>query len=193
MRTEVETFIELKPGARNRLTTFFRPILAIPAIFLVSLIAPSHEGAGILPLLIGISLVVFAAYPAWMIAFTHGILEFATKTNAYVFLLTDKYPNLTSNLDIRVVLPDTGEGKAVNRWLPLVKWILAFPHYIVIVAATAGVYAVVLYNWIVILVTGNYSGNGSKFIIGYISYVNRVAGYAFALVTDSYPRIITRN
>jgi hypothetical protein len=192
MRTEVETFIIVEPGPRSRVTTFFRPILAIPALFLVSLIAPSPEGAGVLPVLIAISLVVFASYPAWMIAFTHGVLEFATKTNAYLFLITDKYPNLTSNLDIRVVLPDTLEGKAVNRWLPLVKWILAFPHYLVIAAATAGVYAVVLYNWFSILFTGKYSGNGSKFILGYISYINRVAGYAFALVTDSYPRIFTR-
>jgi hypothetical protein len=107
-------------------------------------------------------------------------------------LLTDAYPNFIADLKVRVVLPDIAEGKNINRWLPLVKWILALPHYVVIVLATAGVYAVVLFNWITILITGNYLGNGQKFIVGYISYINRVAGYAFAMVTDSYPRIITR-
>lgn len=192
MRTEVETFIDPQLGKRNRLTTLFRPILAIPAIFLVSLIAPSHEGAGVLPVLLAIVIVIFGIYPIWMIAFTHGILEFATKTNSYLFLLTDAYPNFTADLKVRVVLPDIAEGKNINRWLPLIKWILALPHYVVIVLATAGVYAVVLFNWITILITGNYLGNGQKFIVGYISYINRVAGYAFSMVTDSYPRIITR-
>lgn len=192
MRTEVETFIDPQLGKRNRLTTLFRPILAIPAIFLVSLIAPSHEGAGVLPVLLAIVIVIFGIYPIWMIAFTHGILEFATKTNSYLFLLTDAYPNFIADLKVRVVLPDIAEGKNINRWLPLVKWILALPHYVVIVLATAGVYAVVLFNWITILITGNYLGNGQKFIVGYISYINRVAGYAFSMVTDSYPRIITR-
>ena len=192
MRTEVETFIDPQLGKRNRLTTLFRPILAIPAIFLVSLIAPSHEGAGVLPVLLAIVIVIFGIYPIWMIAFTHGILEFATKTNSYLFLLTDAYPNFTADLKVRVVLPDIAEGKNINRWLPLIKWILALPHYVVIVLATAGVYAVVLFNWITILITGNYLGNGQKFIVGYIRYINRVAGYAFSMVTDSYPRIITR-
>jgi hypothetical protein len=192
VRTEVETFIDPQLGKRNRLTTLFRPILAIPAIFLVSLIAPSHEGAGVLPVLLAIVIVIFGIYPIWMIAFTHGILEFATKTNSYLFLLTDAYPNFTADLKVRVVLPDIAEGKNINRWLPLIKWILALPHYVVIVLATAGVYAVVLFNWITILITGNYLGNGQKFIVGYISYINRVAGYAFSMVTDSYPRIITR-
>jgi hypothetical protein len=192
VRTEVETFIDPQLGKRNRLTTLFRPILAIPAIFLVSLIAPSHEGAGVLPVLLAIVIVIFGIYPIWMIAFTHGILEFATKTNSYLFLLTDAYPNFTADLKVRVVLPDIAEGKNINRWLPLIKWILALPHYVVIVLATAGVYAVVLFNWITILITGNYLGNGQKFIVGYIRYINRVAGYAFSMVTDSYPRIITR-
>ena len=192
MRTEVETFIDPQLGKRNRLTTLFRPILAIPAIFLVSLIAPSHEGAGVLPVLLAIVIVIFGIYPIWMIAFTHGILEFATKTNSYLFLLTDAYPNFTADLKVRVVLPDIAEGKNINRWLPLIKWILALPHYVVIVLATAGIYAVVLFNWITILITGNYLGNGQKFIVGYIRYINRVAGYAFSMVTDSYPRIITR-
>lgn len=192
MRTEVETFIDPQLGKRNRLTTLFRPILAIPAIFLVSLIAPSHEGSGVLPVLLAIVIVIFGIYPIWMIAFTHGILEFATKTNSYLFLLTDTYPNFIVDLKVRVVLPDIAEGKNINRWLPLVKWILALPHYFVIVLATAGVFAVVLLNWISILITGNYSGSGQKFIVGYIRYINRVAGYAFAMVTDSYPRIITR-
>jgi len=146
----------------------------------------------VLPVLLAIVIVIFGIYPIWMIAFTHGILEFATKANSYLFLLTDAYPNFIVDLKVRVVLPDIAEGKNINRWLPLVKWILALPHYVVIVLATAGVYAVVIFNWITILITGKYSGSGQKFIVGYISYINRVAGYAFAMVTDSYPRIITR-
>ena len=192
MNTQVETHISPQSGKRNRLTTAFRPILIIPAIFLVGLIAPSPEGSGALPLLIGLSLVLFHAYPIWMVTFTHGMLEFTTKTNAYFFLLTDSYPNFNSNLDVRVLLPDVAEGKSVNRWLPLIKWLLAIPHYIVLAIATPGVYAIALVNWFVILFTGSYSGIGQNFTIGYISYLNRIAGYAFAMVTDSYPRIITK-
>jgi hypothetical protein len=192
LRTEVETTITPTIGLRRRLTVFFRPILAIPAIFIVSLVAPTLEGAGALPLLIALVMVLFYSYPAWLIVFSHAMLEFATKTNAYVFLLTDSYPNFNQSTDIKIMLPDIAEGKALNRWLPLIKWLLAIPHYVVIAIATPGVYAIVLYNWIVILITGKYSGTGSKFIIGYISYLNRIAGYAFAMVTDSYPRIITK-
>lgn len=192
MRTEVTTQITPQLGARRRLTVLFRPILAFPALFLVSLIAPSSEGPGPLPIVIGLSLILFYSYPAWMIAFTHGVLEFAVKTNAYLLLLTDTYPNFKSSLDFKVMLPDVLEGKAVSRWLPLIKWLLAIPHYFVIFIATPGVFAVALFNWFAILITGNYNGFGSKFTSGYISYINRVAGYAFALVTDSYPRVFTK-
>lgn len=192
MNTQVETHISPQSGKRNRLTTVIRPILIIPAIFLVGLITPSPGGSGALPLLIGLSLILFHTYPIWMVSFTHGMLEFTTKTNSYFFLLTDNYPNFNSNLDVRVLLPDVAEGKSVNRWLPLVKWLLAIPHYIVLAIATPGVYAIALVNWFVILFTGSYSGIGKNFTIGYISYLNRIAGYAFAMVTDSYPRIITK-
>lgn len=192
MRTEVETQVNIQLGRRNRLTTFFRGILAIPALIIVSLLVPSIEGSGPLPIIIGFSIVFFTSYPAWLIAFSHGMLEFASKTNAYFLLLTDNYPNFSASNEVKVFFPDIAEGKLLNRWLPLVKWLLAIPHYIVIFIATPGIFAVALFNWFVILFTGNYSGAGSKFTLGYISYVNRVAGYAFAMVTDSYPRIITK-
>ena len=192
MHTQVETTITPQIGPRNRLTVFFRPILAIPALIIVNLVAPSQESSGALPVLIGLTLILFYYYPAWLIAFAHAMLEFSTKTSAYLFCLTDTYPNFNQSTDTKVMLPDVAEGKAVNRWLPLVKWLLAIPHYIVVVIATPGVLAIALYNWIVILISGKYSGTGSKLTIGYISYINRISGYAFTMVTDSYPKVITK-
>jgi hypothetical protein len=211
--TEVTTHIDVDMGDRNRLTTFFRPILVIPAAILLAVLTNAGVGSGAwmderrpwadsnggglwgIPLTVMIPallLLVFAAtYPLWLLKFAHGVQSFDTKVNVYCFLLRDEYPSVKDKDFAFIGYPDIEEGRTLSRGLPLVKWLLALPHYVVLILAFLGVLAVSLVAWIAILFTGRYPQSLAKWPVGFISYWNRVAGYAFYLVTDSYPRIRT--
>ena len=75
----------------------------------------------------------------------------------------------------------------LNRWLPLVKWLLAIPHYIVLFFLYLATIFVVIVAWFAILFTGRYPRGMFDFVEGVIRWHNRVVGYAFILVTDQYP------
>lgn len=104
-----------------------------------------------------------------------------------MLLLQDGYPSIESDPRVEITFPEIEGGKKLNRYLPLVKWILAIPLYLV--GAVYAVYALALtiFAWISILISGEYPERCSKGVVGTISYWNRVAGYAFLLVTDEYP------
>lgn len=195
MSNQIETQIDVSLTERNRLTAFFRIILVVPmAIFLAAFVpnAASESsdwglmatGFFVLPVLLAI--VFRQIYPSYLLSFNEAFLSLQTRVDAYVFLLTDEYPSIEENEVVSVTFPEV-DAKALNRWLPLIKWFLAIPLYIVGIAYVIYAAILTLIGWFSILFTGNYPEFCAEGVVGTIAFWNRVAGYAFVLVTDEYP------
>ena len=196
MSNQIETQIDVTLTDRNRVTALFRLVLVVPiAIFVASfapLIADSESSdlnalfTGFLALPVVLALVFRQVYPSYLLAFNEALLSLQTRVNAYVFLLTDEYPSIEENEVVSVTFPEV-DAKALNRYLPLVKWLLAIPLYIVGIAYIVYGAFLTLFAWFSILFTGNFPEFCAEGIVGVMAYWNRVTGYALLLVTDEYP------
>ena len=131
-------------------------------------------------------LVVRQRYPRWWFDFALELGRFSSRVMAYLLLLTDLYPSTveTQAVHLDVAYPD---AQALNRWLPLVKWLLAVPHYVALALLGIGVVAVTVIAWFAILFTGSYPRGLFDFVVGVGRWGTRVWAYAFLLVTDDYP------
>jgi hypothetical protein len=188
---QVETSIEIQLTNRNRKTVFFRGILVFPAVIYIASFTQSIDtGAsfgGLLFLPALLALLVRGVYPSYVLSFNKSMLELNARIAAYALLLTDEYPSIEANPNIKVDLPDIEGGAKLSRVLPLVKWLFAIPLFIV-----GAVYAVIAFvltfaAWIITSATGNYPESIATFVLGTIEFWNRVYGYAAILVTDDYP------
>jgi len=194
MSNQIETQIDVTLTERNRVTAFFRIILAVPALIFVSSFAPSaafsDEAAGIFAGLLavpaGLAIVVRQVYPSYVLAFNEALLSLQTRVDAYLVLLTDEYPSIEENDIVSVTFPEV-DAKQLNRWLPLIKWLLALPLYLVGIVYFIYATLLTLLGWFSILFTGKYPEVCAEGVVGTIAYWNRVVGYAFLLVTDEYP------
>jgi uncharacterized membrane protein len=173
----------------NRVTTGFRIILAIPLLLLLALFARSYPAsAGLLLFLPVLALLVLRhKYPRWWFDFNLQLVRLEARIYSYLFLLRDEYPSVDEEqaVQVEIVYPDAEND--LNRWLPLVKWLLAIPHYIVLVFLYIGAAVVVIIAWFAILFTGRYPRGMFDFVVGVLRWSLRVAAYAFLLVTDRYP------
>ncbi len=182
---------------RNRVTVFFRVFLVIPVLILLGILtgqstdysasdAASIAGGFVFaPTLL--LLLLRHRYPRWWFDFNVQLLAFANRVCMYMLLLRDEYPSTEDRqaLDLRVPYPN---AKAeLSRGLPLVKWLLAFPHYVVIVILGVGVLVAVIIAWFAILFTGRCPRGIHDFIVGYLRWTARVYCYALLLTTDRYP------
>jgi hypothetical protein len=194
MSNQIETQIDVSLTERNRLTAFFRIILVVPVFIFVSSIAPSvsfsDDGsaifAGLLALPAALAIIVRQVYPSYVLAFNEALLSLQTRVDAYLVLLTDEYPSIEENDVVSVTFPEV-DAKQLNRWLPLVKWLLALPLYLVGIVYIIYAALLTVLGWFSILFTGNYPEVCAEGVVGTIAYWNRVVGYAFLLVTDEYP------
>ena len=188
---QVETSIEVQLTNRNRKTVFSRGILVFPmAIFIGSFTQSMEAGAAFGGLLLApalLALLVRGVYPSYVLNFNKSMLELNARISAYALLLTDEYPSIEANPNIKVDLPDIEGGAKLSRVLPLVKWIFAIPLFIVgIIYAVIGL-VLTFYAWIITSATGNYPESIANFVLATIEFWNRLYGYAFILVTDDYP------
>jgi hypothetical protein len=144
------------------------------------------NGTGLLflpPLLL---LVFRRKYPRWWFEFNRELVRFGARVAAYAALLTDRYPSTDERQDVAVELPEP-DAATLNRWLPLVKWFLAIPHYIVLFFLWIAAFVCVVIAWFAILFTGRYPEGLFHFVEGVLRWGNRVTAYAFLLITDRYP------
>jgi hypothetical protein len=190
MANQVETIINVQLENRDKKTVFWRGILAVPVVVFVIAFTPMADEAwatGLIILPVVLALVVRGIYPSYVLSFNHGLIELETRLVAYVLLLTDDYPSIERNPKIAVLLPDVDGGKKLNRFMPLVKWILAIP--LVIVGLVYALLALVttFIAWIVTWSTGTYPRWALDIVLGTVKFWNRVNGYAFLLVSDKYP------
>ena len=190
MANQVETIINVQLENRDKKTVFWRGILAVPVVVFVIAFTPMADEAwatGLIILPVVLALVVRGIYPSYVLSFNHGLIELETRLVAYVLLLTDDYPSIERNPNIAVLLPDVDGGKKLNRFMPLVKWILAIP--LVIVGLVYALLALVttFIAWIVTWSTGTYPRWALDIVLGTVKFWNRVYGYAILLFTDEYP------
>jgi hypothetical protein len=184
----------------DRLTTFFRVFVAIPIVIVLGTVAGGTwqwtsgvratavaAGAGGL-LFFGPLLILFRQkYPRWWFDWNLELQRFGNRVGVYLALMDDRYPSTTDNQSVRLDYAYPDAASELNRWLLLVKWFLAIPHYIVLAFLDSAVVVVVIIAWFAILFTGHYPRGMFDFVEGVIRWHNRVIAYAFVLVTDQYP------
>lgn len=194
MTNQIETFITVQLENRDRKSVALRIFLVIPiAIFLSSFTAWSGSAeastflAGMLFLPVVLALVFRGIYPTYVLAFNKSLLSLSTRVTAYILVLNDSYPSIEESDDVKITFPDVEGGAKLNRYLPLVKWLLAVPLYFVGLVYVLYGLAVLIFTWFTILFTGKMPAFSGEVLLGVTQYWNRVYGYAFLLVTDEYP------
>jgi hypothetical protein len=176
----------------SRLTTGFRIFTVIPILIVLGTLAghfagPAVAGGGVLFLPTLLLLVFRQKYPRWWFDWNREILRFTNRVAVYLALMDDRYPSTDEAQSVRLDFDYPDAPRDLNRWLPLVKWLLAIPHYIVLVFLSIAAVVVTIIAWFAILFTGRYPRDMFDFVLGVLRWQNRVAGYAFVLVTDQYP------
>jgi hypothetical protein len=188
--------IEYPERERNWLTTFFRPFAVIPIAIILALLAGpathassedySFAAGGILFLPTVLMLVFRQKYPRWWYDWNLQLTRFSTRVAAYLALLRDEYPSTDEEQAVHITIPYP-DAKELNRWLPLVKWFLTIPHYLILAFLAIGAILCVIIAWFAILLTGRYPRALFDFVVGVFRWWLRVAAYAFLLTTDRYP------
>jgi uncharacterized membrane protein HdeD (DUF308 family) len=185
----------------DRIRTAFRIILALPVLVLVSLIGGGYFdvwtqdqsnvtwalAGGILAIPTALMIVVRQKYPRWWFDWNLELLRFSNRVAAYLFLLRDEYPSTDEEQAVHLDIPYPDVERDLNRWLPLVKWLLAIPHYIVLFFLFIGVIFAVIIAWFAILFTGRYPPGLFGFVVDAIRWEIRVTAYTAILTTDKYP------
>ena len=184
----------------NRLTTFFRIFTAIPIVIIISLLSSGEYGwdgtggwtfqyaaAGIIVLPLVLMLLFRQKYPRWWFDWNVALIKFSTRVEAYLALLRDEYPSTDEDQAVHIEIPYPDAKNELNRWLPLVKWFLAIPHYIVLFFLGIAAIVSIIIAWFAILFTGRYPKGLFDFVVGVFRWGLRVATYAFLLTTDRYP------
>jgi len=183
----------------NRLTTAFRFLVAIPIVVVLTMLSGETFGdsdhrttnelviggaAVFVPLVL--MLVFRQKYPRWWFDWNLNLMRFSNRVTAYLALLDDRYPSTDEDQSVHLDFPYP-DARQMNRWLPLVKWFLAIPHYFVLLFLGVGALGAVVLAWFAILFTGTYPRSLFDYVVGVIRWINRVNGYAFTLITDQYP------
>ncbi len=200
MQSHPVTFEIDYAGQSDRVTVFFRIFLAIPVLIILALLStPGYEtktgsqeyeyfhslGIVFLPVLL---MILFRhKYPKWWYDWNVALVKFSMRVSAYVLFLRDEYPSTDEEQAVHLAIPYPDVKNDLNRWLPLVKWLLVIPHIIVLVFLFVGVIFCTVLNWFIILFTGRYPKGIFDFVVGTLRWTLRVCAYAVLLTTDAYP------
>jgi hypothetical protein len=171
----------------SRLTTFFRIFTVIPILLVLVLLEGGSWTSGFLFLPLIVVILFRKKYPRWWFDWNQELARFSVRVNTYFALMSDQYPSTDEQqwVHLEIDYPDAEADLA--RGMPLVKWLLAFPHYVVLFFLGIAASLCVLIAWFAILFTGRYPQSLFDFVMGVQRWALRVAAYAFLLVTDRYP------
>jgi hypothetical protein len=197
----VQFLVDYPDRPLNRLTTFFRLFTVIPVIIVLGAVeggswqwsvgsgtAVVATGAGGLLFFAPLLMIVFRQkYPRWWFDWNLELQRFSNRVGAYLALMDDRYPSTTEHQSVHLDYAYPDAERDLNRWLPLVKWFLAIPHYVVLFFLDIALVVVVIIAWFAILFIGHYPRDLFAFVEGVIRWHNRVIAYALVLVTDQYP------
>jgi amino acid transporter len=192
------------PEKLSRVTTLFRFILIIPIVIILSLLtATGNETivsvtgevstrtvggiASALFVATALMIIIRRRYPRWWFDFAREMERFGARVVAYLVFLTDKYPSTVDEQSVHLEIDYPDVEKDLNQWMPLVKWFLAIPHYIVVAVLAAVAVVAIVISWLAILITGRYPRPLFNYVVGVARWALRVQAYAILLVTDQYP------
>jgi hypothetical protein len=192
------------PELHDRVTTLFRVVLVIPIAILIGVLTSgatqtvynqsgqvvrtsSGSITGGLFLATLLMIVFRRRYPRWWFDFGRELARFSARVGAYLALLTDQYPSTVEEQSVHLEIDYPDAERDLNQWLPLVKWILAIPHFIVLAVLIVAAFFAVVFAWFAILFTGRYPRGLFDFVVGVGRWGLRVEAYAVLLVTDRYP------
>jgi hypothetical protein len=185
------------PEKANRLTVFFRLIMAIPIMIILGLL--SYQGftndqfpnesywVGILVLPTLLMIVFRRKYPKWWFDWNVQLTKFSFRVVSYLLLLRHEYPSTDEEQAVIVQIQYPNVKEDLNRWFPLIKWLFVFPHIIVLCFIMMGVLLSTILAWIIILISGKYPRKIFEFVVGALRWILRVQAYALLLITDQYP------
>lgn len=194
MSNQIETSFQVQLDNRDRATAFARVVIAFPVFIFVSSFSietffsdnPMQTyGLVILPVIL--ALLFRGVYPSYVLTFNKALFRLVNRVWAYIALLTDEYPSIEESDVVRITFPEVNGGRTLSRGLPLVKWFLAIPLYIVGVVYSIYGFIMLLLAWFNILFTGSMPQTAADTIVRVSQYWNRIYGYAIILVTDEYP------
>jgi hypothetical protein len=194
----VQFHVDYPSKPLGRLTTAFRLLIAIPIVIVLTMLSGQSFGdnghaegelviggaAVFVPLVL--MLVFRRKYPRWWFDWNLNLMRFSNRVTAYLALLDDRYPSTDEEQSVHLDFPYP-DARQMNRWLPLVKWLLAIPHYFVLLFLGLGAIVAIIAAWFAILFTGTYPRSLFDYVVGVLRWTNRVSGYAFTLITDQYP------
>lgn len=196
--------VERPDGPRKRLTVLVRPILAIPILIIGSLVgavspfSQAEEGwdwvraeAALFAASLFIATVLMILfrrkYPRWWFDWNLEVSRFTARISAYLLLLRDEYPSTDERQAVTVDIAYPDAQNDLHPVLPLIKWFLAIPHYVVLsILGIAGTIATLI-GWFAILIAGRLPEWIFRFLEDLMRWGLRVAAYAFLLTTDRYP------
>jgi hypothetical protein len=193
--------IDYPDRSLNRLTSFFRLFTFIPIAVVLGLLTSASfswgehaaqgwriaaQGAGITFLPLVLMILFRKKYPKWWYDWNLALTRFSFRVGSYFLLLRDEYPSTDDEqaVHVEMLYPDT---QVLGRGMPLVKWFLAIPHYIVLYFLFIATFVCTIIAWFAILFTGRYPRGLFSFIVGVLRWSFRVEAYAFLLITDRYP------
>ena len=183
----------------NRMTNAFRLVMLVPIAIVLGVLtalgssAAGGDSAGLVAVggllfLPPLLMIVFRGkYPRWWFDWNVELMRFTNRVYAYGALLSDRYPSTDEQQYVKLELEYPDAREDLSRWLPLVKWFLAIPHYLVLVVLSIGALFAVVAAWFSILFTGRYPRTLFNYVVGVMRWSNRVSAYAFVLATDEYP------
>ena len=198
----VQFSVEYPDRNLDRATTAFRILVAIPILIVLAAIEGgggwgganggngawiAAGGGGTLFFPVLLMIVFRQKYPRWWYDWNLELLRFENRVFVYLGLMDDRYPSTDERQSVSLEFPYPDAKQGLNRWLPLVKWFLAIPHYIVLIFLGLAAIVCVIIAWFAILITGRYPKELFDFVVGVMRWGNRVSAYAFLLVTDWYP------
>jgi uncharacterized protein DUF4389 len=197
----VQFSVDYPDRALDRVSTAFRIFAAIPILFVLGTVdggtwqwrsgnggTAVAAGAGGLLFFGPLLLILFRQkYPKWWFDWNLELQRFTNRVGAYLALMDDRYPSTDEHQSVHLDFAYPDVPRDLNRWLPLVKWLLSIPHWIVLLFLWIAAVVVVIVAWFTILFTGRYPRGMFDFVEGVIRWGNRVTAYAILLVTDRYP------
>ena len=192
--------VDYPEQAQDRVRVLFRLILAIPIVVLLGALTGGGGGeqtddflvvvvssGGVIAVPVLLMLLFRRKYPRWWFDWNLELTRFSNRVGAYFLLLREEYPSTDEEQAVHIEIDFPDAERDLNRWLPLVKWLLAIPHYIVLIVLGAAVFVITVIAWFAILFTGRYPRGMFDFVVGWSRWALRVSAYAFLLVTDRYP------
>jgi hypothetical protein len=195
----VQFSVDYPDRALNRVSTFFRIFAVIPIAIVLSAVSGSAPaewndssvrlfgGGGLLFAAPMLMIVFRQKYPKWWFDWNLELQRFTTRVAVYLALMDDRYPSTDEQQSVHLDYAYPDVARDLNRWLPLVKWLLAIPHFIALFFLDLALIGVTIGAWFAILFTGRYPRSLFDFADAVLAWNNRVIGYAITLVTDQYP------